>query len=122
MPEPRPKLQRNLRAEGAAAEDLAADYLVSLGFTIVTRRFSRKGGEIDLIALDGDELVFVEVKARGPDQGLPEESIGPKKLAALKRTIETYRREVAETDRPYRIDLVAIDGNGLRHHPRIDEV
>jgi putative endonuclease len=49
---------------GAAAEELAARYLLTQGMRIVERNFRVRGGEIDLIALDGKTLVFVEVRLR----------------------------------------------------------
>ena len=63
------------RALGREAEDRAARYLLEQGYTLVTRRFSSKGGEIDLVALDGETMVFVEVKARSGKFGTPEEAI-----------------------------------------------
>jgi putative endonuclease len=50
---------------GAAAEDLAASYLERQGLSIVERNYRCRGGEIDLIARDGETLVFVEVRLRG---------------------------------------------------------
>ena len=49
---------------GAAAEALAAEYLSARGLAIVARNYRCRGGEIDLIARDGDTLVFVEVRLR----------------------------------------------------------
>lgn len=49
---------------GAAAEALAAEFLQARGLTIVARNYRCRGGEIDLIASDGDTLVFVEVRLR----------------------------------------------------------
>ncbi|MCC6869667.1 MAG: YraN family protein [Burkholderiales bacterium] len=52
-------------ARGAQAEALAAQFLERRGLTIVTRNFRIRQGEIDLVARDGDTLVFVEVRLRG---------------------------------------------------------
>jgi putative endonuclease len=49
---------------GAAAEALAAEFLQARGLTIVARNYRCRGGEIDLIASDGDTLIFVEVRLR----------------------------------------------------------
>jgi putative endonuclease len=114
-------MPENRRAEGAEAEDFAATYLTERGFTIVTRRFTVKGGELDLVALEGDELVFVEVKSRGPGQARPEETIGPKKLAALRAAARTYLNKVGTPDRLFRIDLIGIDPDGLRHYRAIGD-
>lgn len=98
---------------GRAAEDRAALYLLSLDYTIITRNYQIRGGEIDLIALDGDQLVFVEVRWRTDD--LAEESIGLKKTTALRRTIQTYLREMDET-RSHRCDLITASPKDFRHH------
>ena len=101
---------------GREAEDRAALFLRDLGFTLVTRRFRVRGGEIDLIALDGDVLVFVEVRARNAPGYVAEESIGPQKIEAMHRTALAYLDSVDEKSRPWRFDLVALDGGEIRHH------
>ena len=98
---------------GRAAEERAAQYLLSLGYTIITRNFQIRGGEIDLIALDGDQLVFVEVRWRTDDLG--EESISLKKTTALRRTIQSYLTSMDET-RTYRCDLITVSPKDFRHH------
>lgn len=98
---------------GRAAEQRAAEYLLNLGYTIITRNYQIRGGEIDLIALDGEELVFVEVRWRSDD--LAEESISSRKSESLRRTIDTYRREMND-ERNFRCDMVAMSPFELRHH------
>ncbi|MBS1700066.1 MAG: YraN family protein [Armatimonadetes bacterium] len=99
---------------GRTAEDRAASYLLSLGYTIITRNYRIRGGEIDLIALDGEVLVFVEVRWRTDDMG--DETIGPKKAEALRRTMRSYMDEMGE-ERDFRCDLIALSPRDLRHHP-----
>ena len=106
----------NRREQGRRAEDEAAEFLRSKGMTIVTRRFKCRAGELDLIALDGELLVFVEVKQR-LSGGNPEESVGPKKRAQLHKSANEYLEKMGEPAREYRIDLVAIDASGIRHYP-----
>ena len=98
---------------GRAAEERAAEYLMNLGYTIITRNYQIRGGEIDLIALDEDQLVFVEVRWRSDDLG--EESIGPKKVAALRRTIFSYLSTMEET-RTFRCDVITVSPIDFRHH------
>lgn len=105
----------NLRRLGSEAEDRAADYLIQEGFTIVTRRYKTRHGELDLIALEGETLVFVEVKFRRAKGYLPEEAIGRAKLAAICSAAQDYLRDMEER-RDYRFDVIAIDVSGLRHH------
>jgi putative endonuclease len=103
---------------GKEAEDRAAEYLLSLGYIVVTRNFRVRGGEIDLICLDGDTIVFVEVKARQSSHYRPEEAIGRHKVLALQRTAQSYLR-LMEERRSYRFDVVAIEKGDLRHHKHI---
>lgn len=106
----------NLRSIGRIEEDRAAAYLISLGYTVVTRRYKAPRGEIDVVALDGDELVFVEVKARFTEGYIPEDALSDEKRAALYRAGQAYLAAVEEPDRPIRFDLIAIDRDGLRHY------
>ncbi len=109
-------LGKNLVQVGRDAEDRAAQFLLGLGWTIVTRRFKARHGEIDIVALDGNDLVFVEVKHRRTEGYTPEESIGSSKLKALHRAIEEYLSESDSGERTFRLDVIAMDTKGLRHH------
>lgn len=106
----------NLRRLGQEAEDRAAKFLLDLGYTIVTRRYKASHGEIDIIVLDEEILVFVEVKQRRAAGYIPEESVGRTKLAAMQSAARQYLEATGEVDRNCRFDLIAIDANGLRHH------
>lgn len=99
--------------QGSDAEDRAADYLLGLGYTVVTRRYVAKGGEIDLVALDGETLVFVEVKQRSASR--PEEMVGSLKIARMVTAAKEYVLATGDA-RPVRYDVIAIDLSGLRHH------
>ena len=69
---------------GAQAEALAARFLHQQGYRVVERNFRVRGGEIDLVALDGPVTCFVEVRSRSHARyGRPEETIGPRKRARL---------------------------------------
>jgi putative endonuclease len=108
----------DLRRLGREAEDRAAAFLIDAGFTIITRRYTVRGGEIDLIALDGDVLVFVEVKERSGRWTSPEESIDDLKVKHLSEAAERYLLDTEQVGRPFRFDLVAIDQRGIRHYPK----
>lgn len=103
------------RRLGADSEDQAADYLLAKGYTIVTRRFKAKRGELDLVALDGDNLVFVEVKQR-KDGYVPEESISQAKIDRLYSAGREYVSSNELGEREFRFDVVAIAGQDIRHH------
>lgn len=101
---------------GSDYEKRAADYLFGLGYTIVTRNWTYPGGELDLIAMDGDTLVFVEVRARTTPFSSPEHSISEAKLARLERTAHAYLAETSATEIPFRFDIIAFDSAEMRHH------
>jgi putative endonuclease len=106
----------NFRGLGREAEDLAAEYLMGKGYTIVTRRHKTRRGELDIVAMDGEVLVFVEVKFRQTPGYSPEEALSRSKIDALRVAIGLYLHEM-EVDPPVvRLDLVAIDQKGIRHH------
>jgi putative endonuclease len=95
---------------GKLGEDLAAGYLERRGWTILGRNVRTAAGEIDLLARDGEALVFLEVRTRSSrDYGTPEESITPAKRERLERCALTYLTAHAEPDRDWRIDLIAIE-------------
>lgn len=103
---------------GNAAEDRACDHLLNLGYTILQRQFRVRGGEIDIVALDGDELVFVEVKARSA--ALPEDALSESKSSRMRKAADAYLRANELGERSYRFDLIAIEGRELRHHTRVN--
>ncbi|AMW20742.1 YraN family protein [Mycobacteroides chelonae] len=71
---------------GSRGEDLAADYLSKDGFTVLDRNWRCRYGELDIIATDGEALVFVEVKTRtGRAFGTPAEAVTHTKLRRLRR-------------------------------------
>jgi putative endonuclease len=105
----------DLRRRGTDSEDAAADYLIGQGFTIVTRRFKAAGGELDLVALEGDMLVFVEVKQRKAGY-IPEASIGQQKRDRLFKAAHDYLGKTGQVGREFRFDVVAMGSEGIRHH------
>ncbi len=105
---------------GKQGEDLAVSFLSKMGFKIKERNFLIRGGEIDIVARDLDELVFIEVKSRINHQyGLPEESITYFKAQALKKTALFYIQKINWGNRPYRFDLVTIE-KVANSAPKID--
>lgn len=102
--------EKNKRDLGKEGEDIAVKYLTEKGFKIVERNYhySTKG-EIDIIANDKNQLVFVEVKSRiNLDYGEPEYAINPKKIKQIKKMAELYLfdKEIDEAD--CRFDVVTI--------------
>ncbi|MBI2022116.1 YraN family protein [Candidatus Daviesbacteria bacterium] len=111
----------NKKITGNLGENLACNYLRKLGFKIIKRNFLIRGGEIDIIAKDKDELVFVEVKTRYSHQfGSPAESINYWKLRALLKSALFYIQSVKWGNRPYRFDLVTVDFTSSEDDPQIE--
>ncbi|MEK9151760.1 MAG: YraN family protein [Patescibacteria group bacterium] len=105
-------------ALGLLGERAAEHHLRKLGWRILGRRVRTRSGEIDLVAMDGAEVVFVEVKSRRSDAfGSPEESVTFRKRQKMRRAAHEYLRGA---DRPYRIDVIAVEINGdrcsIRHY------
>jgi len=100
---------------GSAGEKRAATYLAGLGMRIVERNYRCRQGEIDLIAWDGDTLVFVEVKARrSGDCGTPEEAVSPAKQRKLRQVALWYLARLGYE--PFcRFDVVSVAGDQVTH-------
>ncbi len=95
---------------GASGERLAAAALERDGYALLARNWRCAYGEIDLVAEESAELVFVEVKARrGVRMGSPEEAVTPAKQRKLLASAQTYLAERGEEQRAYRFDVVAIE-------------
>jgi len=95
---------------GGKGEDIAQTFLKQKGYTIVERNFSARTGEIDLICLDNDEIVFVEVKTRRTTEyGYPEESVDDSKLNRIAHTAEIFLSKKKWGNRPHRIDVISIN-------------
>ena len=105
----------NRRALGKAYEEKAAAFLESRGYEILERNFSSPGGEIDLIARDGQYLVFVEVKYRADaSKGIPLEAVGPAKQERVRRTAAWYlMKKGISQEVPCRFDVVGILGKEI---------
>jgi putative endonuclease len=94
---------------GAAGEDAARRFLRREGFRIIAKNYRCPLGEIDLIALDGETIVFVEVKTRSSDDTAdPENSIGSRKQTQLTRVARYWLHQHRYPDRPYRFDAVSV--------------
>lgn len=95
---------------GISGETIACDFLKKHGYTIIERNYRIRGGEIDIIAKDGDTLVFVEVKTRTTNQyGLPEEAITSAKIAFLVRASQFYVYAHKQENVPQRLDAIVIN-------------
>ena len=101
------------KARGHAGELLAEKYLEDLGYTIIERNYRFGKGEIDLIARDGEVLVFCEVKARHSDEfGPPEYALTPGKQQQIRKIAAGYLFEHEIAQHACRFDVVAIRFSG----------
>jgi putative endonuclease len=105
---------------GRHGEELAARHLIAKGYEIVDRNWRCRVGELDLVARDGDCLVFVEVRARrGQALGTPEESVTRAKQARLAALAGAYVEE-RNWAGDYRIDVVAVEFDERGRLLRVD--
>jgi putative endonuclease len=96
-------------AVGRYGEDVAARHAVALGWTVLDRNWRCRDGELDLVALDGTELVAVEVKTRTSQVfGHPALAVTPQKLARLRRLTALWLAAHEVRPASVRIDVVAI--------------
>ncbi len=98
---------------GKQGEQLAADYLKQRGYVLVDTNWRRVGGEFDLIAQQGETLVFVEVRTRREGIEAAFESISPRKRRVLERLAYRYLEE-HQLEIDWRIDVIAIATNPLK--------
>jgi putative endonuclease len=97
---------------GIRGERIAARMLKRAGYRIVTRNYKCSSGEIDLIAVDDDTLVFVEVKTRtSSDAAYPEVTVHRHKQRQLTRVAKMYLAAKRAQDRPCRFDVVSVVTN-----------
>jgi putative endonuclease len=97
--------------KGREGEEIARKFLVEKGFKLVESNYTNKLGELDLIMIYKDILIFVEVKMKVGDRfWMPEEMINKHKLSQVKRVAEGFlvMEQIAKSYQKYRIDAVCI--------------
>jgi putative endonuclease len=108
--------KKNNKKTGNYGEDIAVNYLISKGYTILERNFLSKYGEIDIIAEKEKTLIFVEVKCRKSNNfGSPLEAINAKKIERIVLVLENYFRCKKYSQKNYenfRIDAIGINLKG----------
>lgn len=102
--------------DGAAAEDAALQRLLAAGLKLVTRNFRCRGGELDLVMLDGAVLVVVEVRARRPSRFVSAaESVDARKQQRIVHATQLFLASHPQhAQRSVRFDVVAFDGAQAR--------
>jgi len=109
---------RNQYNTGLSGEQIAEDFLVQQGMQTITRRYRGGDGEIDLIMLDQDVIVFVEVKSRpGGQRGSGVMAVTPAKQRRLSHAALAFLVEREWTERFVRFDVIEISRAGILHIP-----
>ncbi len=94
---------------GAQGEKEAERFLLKQGWVIVERGFTARGGEIDLVAVDGQTIVFVEVKTRSSDRkGHPTEAVTQQKQQHLTRAGYSFLAKKQLVNCSFRFDVISI--------------
>lgn len=107
----------NRYGTGERGEVIARDYLDALGYRILEENLRYKGvGEIDIVALDNADLVFVEVKTRvNYEFGEPLEAITPHKIRCIKRCAEQYITDQNVRFENIRFDAIVVFNDEVEH-------
>lgn len=111
-------MEKNTRAIGQEQEKRVCAYLEEKGYIIETRNFRCRFGEIDIIAVQGKTLIFLEVKYRGSTEyGTPERAVNWQKRKKIIKTADYYRvkNRILE-DVPCRFDVVAVTDEKIAHY------
>ncbi len=107
----------NKRKIGAEGEERAENYLLSLGFEIITRNWGIKSGEIDIIARSPEsDFVFVEVKfVKSGTYGSAPFKATPSKIKQVHRVADLFLKEHNMIGKTVRVDVIAITGVKIEH-------
>jgi putative endonuclease len=110
---------------GAFGEKAAGKMLRSKGMEILLTNHRNRGGELDIIALDGTTICFVEVKTRRVgSKSAPGENLSPAQMKRMERAAAIYLEEIGSPKLPHRFDLVEVlanlwDVKSIRHWTNI---
>ncbi|MCM2267807.1 MAG: YraN family protein [Elusimicrobiales bacterium] len=106
-----------MNSKGAGYEEQAAGFLRAAGYRIVDRNWACPLGELDIVAVKGDTLVFVEVRARSnPGYGTPAESVTRAKQLKLIRAAQAYLKARRPREESFRFDVIGIVPGAAPEH------
>ncbi len=106
----------NSQKIGKLGEDIACKFLMKHGFSILERNYTKKWGEIDIVAQKNNKYYFVEVKSKSfetldkvsYETNRPEDNMHPWKLKRLSRTVQTYLIHNRIGNTPWQFDLLVV--------------
>lgn len=102
-------MESDRRGLGIYGEDIACDFLRRHGYNVIERNYRIRGGEVDVIALLGDDIVFIEVKTRRSlIYGYPEEAVNSLKMRRMQRVANTFMSRFTRCCY-VRFDIIAIE-------------
>jgi putative endonuclease len=97
------------QALGRWGEETAVRFLVQNGYIILARNIHTAGGELDIVALKEEAVIFVEVKTRSSNAfGFPEQAVTPRKQARMQRAAEFYFEQHPNSPETWQFDIIAI--------------
>lgn len=98
-----------LHVKGRSGEEKAGKHLKKLGYRIIEKNFRTRFGEIDIIAEDGEYLVFVEVKTRTSSRfANPEDYVDERKQRKILKSAQIYLLQYSLNERKCRFDVVSV--------------
>jgi putative endonuclease len=100
------------KTSGRIGEQAAVEHLIRAGLRILERNYTCRAGEVDIVAADGDVLVFVEVKLRRPPYD-PLEAVDARKQRQVARAAFDFLMRRGMLGRPARFDVVAVEARSL---------
>ncbi len=102
-------MQNRWQIRGKRGEQLAEEFLTKIGYFIIARNFKSKLGEIDLIAVHKNTLIFIEVKTRSSlEFGQPYEAVGKHKLRSISNTGKFFVSIHQDLPKSQQIDVISI--------------
>ena len=102
--------------KGKIGEKIAVKFLENKGFSIIITNYRTSFGEIDIIAKDGEYIVFIEVKLRNSlNNGLPREAVNKSKQKNIIAVAEKYISENQMFNVDFRFDVIEVFENSITH-------
>jgi len=101
--------KHNTRGTGTIGENIAASWLEDQGYTVLDRNYAFERAEVDIVAYNKKEIIFIEVKMRSNlDYGQPEDAVDEEKKKSIYKAAEAWMYERKMEGSPVRFDIISI--------------